>query len=182
MTFGEKIAEKRKLKGWSQEQFSDILGVSRQAVSKWETGEAYPDTEKIIKISVLFDVSTDYLLKDYCDSEEATPGVMAVRKTEIHTAKIIGGFLCSLFGVIILGVINVFAEIDDQNVSHGIGGYYTPPFISFIHNFGLEWLVVIGALMIIGGVIYSLVCFIKKRQTVSSKTKTVKPERQARRK
>lgn len=173
MTFGEKIAEKRKLKGWSQEQFSDILGVSRQAVSKWETGEAYPDTEKIIKISVLFDVSTDYLLKDYCDSEEATPGVMAVRKTELHTAKIIAGFLCALFGVIILGVINVFAKV--HRYSLGIGAdSYTPPFKSFVQNFGLEWLVVIGALMIIGGIIYAVVCLLKKRKAIPKKEKKQK--------
>jgi Predicted transcriptional regulators len=54
----------RKRKGWSQEELAEALGVSRQSVSKWESGGSMPDLEKIIKMSELFGVSTDYLLKD----------------------------------------------------------------------------------------------------------------------
>ena len=64
MILAEKIAEERKKNGWSQEELANHLGVSRQAVSKWESAGAVPDLQKILQLSELFDVSTDYLLKD----------------------------------------------------------------------------------------------------------------------
>ena len=62
MTFGEKLQNLRKDSGISQDTLAQQLGVSRQAVSKWELGTAMPETENIIKISQIFDVTTDYLL------------------------------------------------------------------------------------------------------------------------
>ena len=64
MSISEKIQQLRKSSGLSQEQFAEKLDVSRQAISKWETGISFPDVEKLVLISELFDVSTDYLLKD----------------------------------------------------------------------------------------------------------------------
>lgn len=61
---GNKISSCRKKAGMSQEALAAQLNISRQAVSRWETGEAVPDTEKIIQLSRLFHVSTDYLLLD----------------------------------------------------------------------------------------------------------------------
>lgn len=64
MLLAEKITELRKKHGWSQEELAQKLDISRQSVSKWESGGAMPDLDKIIKLSSLFGVSTDYLLKD----------------------------------------------------------------------------------------------------------------------
>lgn len=64
MTVGEKITKLRKEQNLTQEQLAEILKVSRQSVSKWERDDAYPDTEKLIRISKIFDCSLDYLLKD----------------------------------------------------------------------------------------------------------------------
>lgn len=64
MNFGIKLQMLRKDKRMSQEALAEQLGVSRQAVSKWETGEGYPETETIITISNLFGVSLDYLMKE----------------------------------------------------------------------------------------------------------------------
>ena len=58
---GEKIHQLRKAKGLSQEQLASQLTISRQAISKWELGEAMPDTDNILQLSKLFGVSTDYL-------------------------------------------------------------------------------------------------------------------------
>lgn len=63
MTIEERIQELRKIKGLSQEQLADILGVSRQAVSKWESGQSLPEIEKLITMSELFEVTVDYMLK-----------------------------------------------------------------------------------------------------------------------
>ena len=60
----EKIMNLRKQKGWSQEQLAEQLGVSRQAVSKWESGISIPDLDKVVNMSTLFGVCTDYLLKE----------------------------------------------------------------------------------------------------------------------
>lgn len=71
MILADKIISLRKKCGWSQEDLADQLGVSRQSVSKWESGMSIPDLEKIVKMSSLFGVSTDYLLKD--EIEETLP-------------------------------------------------------------------------------------------------------------
>lgn len=63
MTLSEKIMELRKSKRLSQEQLAELLGVSRQSVSKWETGESLPELERLTGLSSIFEVSTDYLLK-----------------------------------------------------------------------------------------------------------------------
>lgn len=62
MTFGEKLQALRKARGWSQEELATQINVSRQALSKWESGASVPDTENVIALSRLFGVSTDYLL------------------------------------------------------------------------------------------------------------------------
>ena len=63
MTLADRIQHLRKAKGISQEELADQIGVSRQAVSKWESGQSSPDLEKVILLSEFFDVATDYLLK-----------------------------------------------------------------------------------------------------------------------
>lgn len=62
MTLGKRIQELRKQNNFSQEQLAEKLEVSRQAISKWELDQSIPDTDKIIQLSYLFRVSTDYLL------------------------------------------------------------------------------------------------------------------------
>lgn len=64
MTLGDKLSKLRKENNYTQEQLADILGVSRQAISKWESDISYPETDKLIRMSELFDCSLDYLLKD----------------------------------------------------------------------------------------------------------------------
>ena len=64
MILADKIIENRKKNGWSQEELAEMLGVSRQSVSKWEGAQAVPDMKKIVQMSELFGVTTDYLLKD----------------------------------------------------------------------------------------------------------------------
>ena len=72
MILADKIAQLRRQQGWSQEELANQLDVSRQAVSKWESGASIPDLDKILKLSELFNVSTDYLLKDELEQPDAT--------------------------------------------------------------------------------------------------------------
>src|SRR5690606_30065055 len=73
MNFGEKLKAERSKRGWSQEQFAEKLFVSRQSVSKWENGQNYPSIEIIIKVSDLFGVTIDELLRS---DEELTKQVI----------------------------------------------------------------------------------------------------------
>lgn len=68
MILADKITELRKKNGWSQEELADKLGVSRQAVSKWESAQSTPDLGRLLAMADLFSVSTDYLLRDELDS------------------------------------------------------------------------------------------------------------------
>jgi len=68
MTTGEKLAVLRKKKNLTQEQLAEILGVSRQSVSRWEMDVAFPETEKLIKLGKILDCSIDYLLN--ADNQE----------------------------------------------------------------------------------------------------------------
>ena len=63
MTFSERLIQLRKTRGWSQEELAEQMDVTRQAVSKWESGQTTPELDKIVTLSELFGVSTDYLLK-----------------------------------------------------------------------------------------------------------------------
>ena len=72
MTFGEKLLELRKQNNFSQEELAEKLGVSRQAVSRWESGETMPDSPNLLQISKIFSVSADYLLGRSADPEGMT--------------------------------------------------------------------------------------------------------------
>ena len=70
MILADKIIELRKKNGWSQEELAEMLDVSRQSVSKWESAQSIPDMNKILKLSEIFGVSTDFLLKDEMEAAE----------------------------------------------------------------------------------------------------------------
>ena len=72
MILADKIIELRKKNGWSQEELAEKVGVSRQSVSKWEGALSVPDLDKILLMSQIFGVSTDYLLKDEFGEPEYT--------------------------------------------------------------------------------------------------------------
>lgn len=93
MTLGEKLSKLRKENNYTQEQLAEVLGVSRQAISKWESDVTYPETDKLVKISRLFNCTTDYLLLDDCDDLSKSSdnreemGVEYTFKRVIHERK-----------------------------------------------------------------------------------------------
>lgn len=70
MILADKIIELRKRSGWSQEDLAEKMDVSRQSISKWESAQSVPDMGRIVRLSELFGVSTDFLLKDNMEMEE----------------------------------------------------------------------------------------------------------------
>ena len=91
MILADKIIELRKRMGWSQEELAEQLDVSRQSVSKWESAQSIPDMDKILKMSKIFSVTTDYLLKDEIESqgpqEEIPTSEPGLRKVSMEDAN-----------------------------------------------------------------------------------------------
>ena len=140
MIFADKLILLRKKAGWSQEELADQMNVTRQSVSKWEGAQSIPDLEKMIRLSELFGVSTDYLLKDEIEEAEHTtpsndaPSLRRVSMEEANaflsvkqrTAKTIASaaFLCILSPValLILGAISEStAGVLGEDIAGGIG-------------------------------------------------------------
>lgn len=109
MSLGEKIFKLRKEKGISQEALAEQIGTTRQAISKWENNQGFPETEKLLQLSNIFEVSTDYLLKDektvknseergYYVSKEMSIGFIANQK-KLGLYLALGVMLCIFAGM-----------------------------------------------------------------------------------
>ena len=123
MTLGEKIAKERKELNYTQEQLADALDVSRQSISKWESDITFPETEKLIQLSRLFDCTVDYLLKDeMTDKRGAAPTLSDklsgikhqimtdMNKRKVRSAlKIAGIIFATLLAVDFIAMIIYFA-------------------------------------------------------------------------
>lgn len=82
MILADKIINLRKKNGWSQEELAEKLGVTRQSISKYEGAQSIPDLDKILKLSEIFGVTTDYLIKDELEEEEYAPSQMQENESE----------------------------------------------------------------------------------------------------
>lgn len=134
MILADKIIRLRKKNGWSQEELADKMQVSRQAVSKWESAQTVPDIEKILMLSSLFGVTTDYLLKDEIEDEEFTDGNdgMSVKRISLEQANsflerrkqaslqiALGTFLCVISAIPLL-ILGAASEVPAYNISEKI--------------------------------------------------------------
>lgn len=108
MTFGEKLHRLRRERGLSQEALAAELGVSRQAVSRWELGEVVPDTANVLAVSRIFGVSTDYLLLDECDREGQTPAAKSAERSLRERQAAVGQGFCAR--VLWLALISLFHQ------------------------------------------------------------------------
>lgn len=140
MILADKIIEERKRNGWSQEELAELLGVSRQAVSKWESAASIPDIERIISMADIFGVSTDYLLKDEMErASVAEPSDMGwekdepVRKVSIEEAneflrlkgknapKIANGVSLCIMSPVLVTVLCTMAEEPRFRITEALG-------------------------------------------------------------
>ena len=135
MILADKIANLRKKNGWSQEELAEKMQVSRQAVSKWEAAQTVPDLEKILALSRLFGVTTDYLLKDELEDEEFTDDSERepVKRVSLALAgeylewrakaakRIAFATLLCIFSVIPLLLLAAATETVPENLAAGVG-------------------------------------------------------------
>jgi transcriptional regulator with XRE-family HTH domain len=125
MILADKIIDLRKKNGWSQEELAEMLDVSRQSVSKWEGAQSVPDMQRIIRMSEIFGVTTDYLLKDdaelavvsepISDSPVRTVGMEEANTflaaKEINSRRIALGVLLCILSPIVLIVLGGAQEL-----------------------------------------------------------------------
>ena len=137
MILADKIIRLRKKNGLTQEELADKMNVSRQAVSKWEGAQTIPDLEKILQLSTLFGVTTDYLLKDEIEDEELTNDTSAdttVKRISIEEANAyieqrkkaswriaIATFLCILSPITLI-VLGILSELPNAIVTETTAG------------------------------------------------------------
>ena len=139
MIFADKLIALRKKAGWSQEELAQQLNVSRQSVSKWEGAQSVPDLDKIVQLSRIFGVSTDYLLKDELEAQETAepePEQPICRRVSLEEASqylglrkqaapwlALATFLCVLSPItlILLAGLSEYTARISENVAGGIG-------------------------------------------------------------
>ena len=110
MTFGEKLQDLRKKAGMSQDALAEKLDVSRQAVSRWERDETLPETEKVILLADIFEVTTDYLLRPEVEIPEPTRREKSSRflTERLGALARILGWAAVAWGVLdLLGILNI---------------------------------------------------------------------------
>ena len=146
MILADKIINLRKKNGWSQEELAEKLGVTRQSISKYEGAQSIPDLDKILKLSEIFGVTTDYLIKDELEEEEYVPSQMQENESEsdrsVHKVTMemaneylqiidwsagktaFATVLCILSPIVLL-MLGAMSEMPDyhisENVAAGIG-------------------------------------------------------------
>lgn len=121
MKFSEKIIQARKAKALTQEDLAEAVGVSRQAVSKWETEEAKPDLDKLVALCTVLDMSMDYLCLDKEPEQTAEPAPSAPVKNNNLRYLLAGvciGFVAAiLIGLLALGLHKGFAQPQTPSTS-----------------------------------------------------------------
>lgn len=134
MNIADRIQNLRKIKGITQEELADKIGISRQAVSKWESEQSIPDLDKVIAMSEYFDVTTDYILKGIeipKQTDEKNQNFIASQILYLaSTALLAIGLLCafgswyteqsmeSIWGSMIIQVVGIVGYFIAKIISH----------------------------------------------------------------
>ena len=121
MALSEKLYTLRKKSGLSQEQLAEQLNVSRQAISKWESGTSSPESDKLISISNYFNVSLDYLMKEDKDQSKDTPQTEQRESAQVanRTQRSVGFIICisGIICLIVWGLLSMLNPTASNQIS-----------------------------------------------------------------
>ena len=155
MILAEKIVRLRKQLGWSQEELAEKMNVSRQSVSKWESTNSIPDLNKIIKLAEIFEVSTDYLLKDNAETSEPVSSGQEIKTIQVSLEQAVkyvenkmnmaslvakGVFLC-VSSAIPLFVLLALAKTNQLNLTSNIASATGILFILVMISIGVSFFI-----------------------------------------
>ena len=178
MTFGEKLTRLRKREGLSQEALAERLGVSRQAVSRWEQSAALPDAAKLLPCAKLFSVNVEWLLDDARNWEDQAQSAEPAQETETRAAHgdrrwyIAGGIVtgAGALGLVVMGIFSavfpaVVSEapvgVDWVHVYTGLAG--------FLKLHGVEWLFALWAAAALAGLWLLAQPALRRREGVAAR-------------
>ena len=163
MKLSEKIVQLRKSQGLSQEELAERLGLSRQAVSRWESGTALPDAGNLLQLSRLFDVTADYLLDEEQESSQVPSAPAKPHRT--NGKEIAGGCMAMLgfWGNVIIYIASRFVEVmiphKVWSTDHSTWQYRWDSNLTghswkyFVQKYDLEWMVAALTVLLIVGVV-----------------------------
>lgn len=166
MTFGKKLQWQRKKNGLSQEALAEALGVSRQAISKWEQDGALPDAANIVRIARLFCVSTDYLLLDEIEAETLSAAPAAEAPAPPRKYPTVLSIIAISFGALghfIIYILSRMIEVpylrkvwmNDGTVAYeGGSGITGRNYSAFVSEYKLDLLCTLFTLLILAGTAY----------------------------
>ena len=160
MQLSENITQLRKAMGLSQEQLAEQVGVSRQSISKWETGQSAPELDKLLLLSQAFAVSTDLLLGNNAPETEPKPGHAAPPLGDYVKANLLRrlltiGWATSLIGfaALVVEVISLFfirnATIE---LEVSIGGSFRPDLMYYASQTPMNYLLTLTLLFVFAGI------------------------------
>lgn len=152
MTFGEKLQALRKARGWSQEELATQINVSRQALSKWESGASVPDTENVVALSRLFGVSTDYLLLESGETTAQTvPTAAPAAENKWPVMRIVWLFtmILAILGKIALRIWG--STLPPTEMWRGTESETLTGIRNLSHNYDVGWLILLLWAMLIAG-------------------------------
>lgn len=160
MTFGEKLTGLRKREGLSQEALAEQLGVSRQAVSRWEQGAALPDAAKLLPCARLFSVDVEWLLDEEQDGEDRLSAAEFLQGTERPSVQrdwpwyIAGGIVTGAgsLGMVTMGILSAVFPVVVSEAPAGVEWVriYTG-LAGFLKAHGVEWLFALWAAVALAG-------------------------------
>jgi transcriptional regulator with XRE-family HTH domain len=159
MNLAEKLHQLRKRHNLSQEQLADKLGISRQSISKWESAQSVPEIDKIVQLSEIFGVTTDYLLKDI-DECSANSVLSDGDKNQNSSGKkllSIIAVICMAFSVISIFVMWTLSKIYPAPIifNNTTTGRWLVGFYNFLWNHELEgvyklcWLIALAGIVLL---------------------------------
>lgn len=165
MKLSEKIIRLRKGRGLSQEELAERLEVSRQAVSRWESGTALPDAGNLRQISRLFEVSADYLLDEERESPEG-PATAIAQKPHRTNGKVFAGGCMAMMGFwgnVIIYIASRFVKVmiprEVWSADRSMWQYWWNSNVTehswrfFVQKYDLEWMVAALTVLLIAGVV-----------------------------
>ena len=166
MTFGEKLQLLRKQKGLSQEELADKLDVSRQAISKWELGSSLPETQKVLQISRVFDVSCDYLMRDEVeqgsDRQEPRPTAPARSYRAAALTMLVGAL-----GILAFWILSAVYPAETRTAVAGQGGETVKTGLAgFLDYHNMELLFALCCVVLAVGALLLAYNYMKNKKTV----------------
>ena len=179
MTFGEKLTRLRKREGLSQEALAERLGVSRQAVSRWEQSTALPDAAKLLPCAKLFSVNVEWLLDDARNWEDQAQSAEPAQETETRAAHgdrrwyIAGGIVtgAGALGLVVMGILSSLFPVVLTEAPAGVEWtrVYTG-LMAFLKGNDVEWLFALWAAVTLAGLWLLAQPSIRRRERTASRS------------